>query len=339
MKKILFTACCTLCILMTKAQDVNYKILTDDTYGLKNASVCLDPFYADTWGTNVTLGFDVRADYMLINIASFNAEFRNAYLDMNARDHFDGSLPMAKNGLKKMKYLELGGAFNLVDKTRDASLKVVLSSTSYTVGNTRYTNTKYIMVPGQRRTILQVRGGLTTSTTAIDMGDEDEIAPNFKATAKGDTTSFVFGSFGEDVDGSAIYGGYTMMRMVNLHAGFSLKRITNLIISTDNYGNRSNASLNDLYLDVLFAPVVSFSDVKTVGGKEWDISNTDMKRLGWRAGWSTRSSSRSFLTYKFEFGSRPGFRGKKSLIGSNAFLFLSMGWSIPFRANLPIGNR
>ncbi|MGV3630462.1 MAG: hypothetical protein ACO1O6_04625 [Bacteroidota bacterium] len=314
------------------AQNVSYKVTTDDPYGIKPAAVSIDPFYADTWGTNITLGFGVRADAMLIKRFGVNVDYRRAYLDINARSHADGSLPTPAKELKKMQVLELGGSFSLIDRDKSKSLKVVLSQTSYTSGNTKYTNTKYIMVPGTVRRIFQVRGGISSVRTAFDVQDGMGEGRSFTATLKDDTTSFTFGDFGNSVDGSATYGAYSMMNLIVLHGGISFKSITNLLVQTDDYGQKGNVGYYDAYVDALLAPGIIFSDVQTVGGKTWELSSSEMKRIGWRFGLTFRSSSKSFLTYKFECGSRPGFRGEKSMIGPNSFLLISMGWSIPFRA-------
>ncbi len=333
MKRLALLSGTILTTCLAWGQNVNYKVLTDDPYAMKAAAVSIDPFYADTWGTNLTLGFALRGDALLIKRLGVLVDFRRAYLDGNARSHADGSLPIAEKGLKKFQYLELGGAFSLIDRSSSKSLKVVLSQTSWTSGNTKYTNTKYIMVPGTVRRIFQVRAGLTNMRTAFDVQDDSGEGRTFRATSQeeGDTTSFAFGDFGNSVDGSATYGAYPMMNMTVLNAGISYKSITNLLIQTDEYGQKGNVGYYDVYVDALLAPAIVFSDIRTVGGKIWDLSSSDMKRTGWRAGISFRSSSKSFLTYKFEFGSRPGFKGEKSMIGANSFLMLSMGWSIPFR--------
>ncbi|MCE3295596.1 MAG: hypothetical protein K0R65_1310 [Crocinitomicaceae bacterium] len=332
MRRFIFFTGALFTITFSRAQNVGYTVISDDPNSIKPAAVSIDPFYADTWGTNVTLGFGVRADAMLLGRFGVNVDFRRAYLDMNARDHMDESLPTPEKGLKKMRVFEVGGSFSLIDRTGSKSLKVVLSQTSSTVGNTKYTNTKYIMVPGNVRRILQVRAGLSNVRTAMDVQDGLGEGSSFRATSQEDTSSFTFGGFGYSVDGSATYGAYSMMNLIVLHGGISFRHITNLLLQTDDYGQKGNVGYYDFYVDAMMAPGIIFSDIQTVGGQTWDLSSSEIKRLGWRMGLTFRSSSRSFLTYKCELGSRPGFRGEKSMIGPNSFLLLSMGWSIPFRA-------
>ena len=323
---ILSAAFAFLSVFSLHGQNVSYKTITDDPYDIKGLCISLDPFYADAWGTNPNIGFGVRADMYFKKLLSFNIDFRRAYLDINAKEHEDASLPKPLEALKKHNYIELGAQLTFLDRSKDKDIRVVLSSSS----SGRYTTTNYIRVPGTLRKVKQLRGGLVSTRTAIDIGDAGEADNTFKATLVGDTTSFKFGSFSNTTDGSATYGGYTMMNLFMIYGGISAKRITNLFIDSD-YGRKSNNSVYDFYADVLYAPVVKFENVYTVGGKEWELSCSEVKNIGWRLGFSARRSASSFLSYKFEFGSRPGFVGGEGILQTNYYLLVAMGWSIPFK--------
>lgn len=312
---------------ITKSQQVDYTVQTNNPYDIKNVAVHLDPFYVDGWGTNTTIGFGFRADMQLRKMLSFNMDFRTSYLDIMGREHEDELLPQPSKGLKKHYFIELGGQFTLLDFKKDRNLRVVLKSNTY--GRTTITN--YIMVPGTRRTMLQVRGGFMNYGSAFKASDGRDSM--LLVSVNNADNKVKIGQFGTLTDGSPTYEAYSMMNITNLYAGLSIKMITNLILET-NYergGKKSNAHLYDLYADVTLAPVVAISNVSTVGGAEWELRPEAKKLVGWRAGLTYRSSSRSFLSYRMEVGSRPGFRGKSGFLGANNYLLVTLGWTIPFK--------
>jgi hypothetical protein len=303
------------------AQSESYKTLEDDPSDIKNLTLHLDPFYADAWLTNTTLGFGVRADYHLGKRATFLFDFRTPYpgTDFQGRMHYDQELPYPsltgdKRGLARFSYTELGAEFHLMDWTKSKGLRVVLSS--YSTGRT--TTTTSMTVPGTKRKVLAVRGGFTTMRSAFDIQDT-------KGSVKAyhDKDTITFGAFGVDKGGGPIYGGYANITMVVLHAGISIKSITNLVISTTNYGNKGNRAYSDFYFDLLLAPVISLSDVVTANGTTYELRSNSLTRTGFRFGYTWKNSVKSYLSYKAEIGSRPGFPA------SNFFLNGIIGWSIP----------
>ena len=311
---------------LVSAQSESYKTLEDDPSNIKNLTIHLDPFYADGWLTNITLGFGVRADYHLGKRATFLFDFRTPYpgTDTEGRMHADGALPYPSptgetRGLARFSYTELGAEFHLMDWTKSKGLRVVLSA--YSTG--RSTITTSITVPGTKRKVVAVRGGFTTMRSAFDVQDT-------KGTVKGfhDKDTITFGSFLDTKGGSPVYGGYSNMTMVILHAGISIKSITNLLVSTSNYGNKGNRLYTDLYFDLLLAPVISLSDVLTANGTTYELRASSFTRTGYRFGYTWKNSMKSFLSYKAEIGTRPGFPA------NNSFINLIMGWTIPLNIKL-----
>ncbi len=184
---------------------------------------------------------------------------------------------------------------------------------------------EYIMVPGKLRNITQLRTGITYINTFIDL--DDDIAKDFTAiNVNNSNETFTYGVYGMDVDNSSIYNVETMMKQAILNAGIGFKKITNLVITTDYYkaGNFSNnAKMFDFYGDILFAPVITYANVFTLGGKEWKLETNNYKRIGWRAGYSQRLFYKTKFTYRFEMGQRPGYSANR------LYAFLSVGISIP----------
>lgn len=315
------------------AQSLEYKILRDDPKNIKNMTIHLDPFYADAWSTNTTLGFGIRADAMFLKRLSANVFFRKAYLDMNARTHADQSLPKPSKALSKMTYFEPSVALHIIDKVKSKKVKVVLSSSTTSSGRYQTTTTKYIMVPGSVRKIRGVRGGMFFINSAVDMEQGESIKG---WVAKNGNEEVLFGEFGKQVHGSAIYNGYTMMRQVAVYGGITLKSITNLKAEVEGYRkSRGNYNFLDFYLDVMFAPIVSYKDIKFQDGTEFSLKNNNLNRTGWRAGWLWKNSAQTFMSYGFEFGQRPGHTGDdKGFLNTRSFLNLFMGISIPYNLKL-----
>ncbi|MCB9252932.1 MAG: hypothetical protein H6605_10725 [Flavobacteriales bacterium] len=311
------------------SQTHSYKILKDDPSNPKRFTIHLDPFYAEAWGTNITLGYGVRGDVLLTKRLSLNGAFRKAYLDMNARSHFDGSLAVPKNDFNKLTYMEASGSLHLIDKIKKKPLKVVLSSSTTYSGNYKYTHTKYIMVPGSVRRITGIHGGVSFLNTAIDFDEGDAIS-TWKATQGNETVTF--GDYGKTVHGSSVYNGYSQMRTATLFGGLTLKSITNLATKVEGYSKtKGNFSYVDFFADVMFAPVLSYQDVKFKDGTTFKLENNSNKRTGWRIGMSWKNPTKTYLSYSFEFGQRPGYEGeKKGVLNNRTYLNLVMGWSIPF---------
>lgn len=316
-----------------QSQSISYKIISDDVKNLKPLVVNLYPFYADAYGVNITLGWQAHA-ILSMGPLQFQADYRRAYpkTDINYSINPDKSLPFPKNGLRPLSRFEALAQLNFSDRKLDRNLRVVLSSSSYTVGNTRYTNTKYISVPGTKRKIVGVRGGMYWLNTAIDFSDIKEDAngkPSLFATAKDNKADTIhFGIYGVEVDGSPIYSGNSMNNVVSFIGGISFQGITNLVIRAEGYGQRRNSTATDFYIDGMFAPVIQISDIKTFKGRLWDVHSTDKTYWGWRMGFYQRGPANKFgFAYKFEWGVRPGLKG--DVLG-RMYLDMTMGFDIPF---------
>ncbi|MCC7301585.1 MAG: hypothetical protein IT233_02985 [Bacteroidia bacterium] len=292
-------------------QDIHYKVLEDDPYNIKKLMIHLDPFYCDAWWTDVTLGWGVRADLHYGSLGTLNIDFRRAYLDVVKSSNKNDK------DVKTHMWFEGVASLNLVDKTKQRSMKIVLSSSSHSSGGYTYTNTKFFMAPGTKRKIFGVRGGIYMVNTPY----ETEDAHAYKL---------------EGVDTSRATGA-AMMKTMTIVGGISFKSITNLQVSVDDWGTRRNSAYSDFYIDFLFAPGVGMGKgdvthpVSGIVSPNADLDVKEKKHMGWRMGWSYKNPMRTWLTYKFEWGSRPGFKSQESgILSANAFLMMTMGISIPF---------
>ncbi len=294
------------------AQNVNYRILTDDPENVKAFSLSLEPFYCDLYRSDVHLGYSVRADLLFLKRMELRADFRRAYLDVTGKETIVSAY-YPKNGAKMALFGEAGVSLFLVDKLKKTQAKLVLSSSS----DGSYTYTKYIMIPATKRKMWGVRGGIYNNRVAFEMDGTD---------------SFFVMKDNNGTETPAVNNTVTMFNATSLYGGLHWKSIVDVVASTD-YGTRKVGKMVDFYIDFLFAPVVAFSDVKSPGGAEFGLKakSDHVKRMGWRAGWVYRHPNKVGICYKFEFGARPGFRSadKMDFTSERSYMMFTIGVNIP----------
>ncbi len=303
---------CLLLACSASAQKVNYKIVSDDPNNVKAFSLSLEPFYADLAAPDIHLGYSVRADLLLFKRLELRADFRKAYLDING-DETKTQYFYPKNDAKKATFGEAGVSFFFLDNTKKSRAKLVLSSR--TSGNTTYT--KYIMIPAKKRTLVGLRGGLYVNNFAFEIDNNGEY---FEVKDQNDVITDAADNTVSMYSTSALYGG--------LHT----KSIIDVVAKTD-YGTKKIGAMTDFYIDVLFAPIVNFGDIRNPAGELHSIEakSENVKRIGWRAGWTYRHPNKVGFSYKLEMGARPGFRSteKISFKSERVFLMMTVGLNIP----------
>lgn len=322
--------------LAANAQDVHYKVVSDDPRDLKNCAIYLEPFYLDFSGVNMHMGWNLKAEASPLKRTTFTFEFRKPYkkdLDFKAKEVYDANIPAPGNGLKSATYMEGGLTWFFRDKNKNRSLKVILSQTR----SGDYEITRYINVPGTKRKMWGLKGGAYVYTTATQFVSEQDSMFTLKTKDGKEQLTM-----GDNLTGGQTLNEFgTMLRTVVISGGLHWRSMTDLWISSD-YGTRGNSGLKDFYIDALFAPVLNFADVKTPDGKEWELDFADgvVKRLGFRMGWSGRSRMNDVgMCYKFELGARPGIQ-KQGDEGTfdRAFLLMSIGVDIPFNVKFKKKN-
>ena len=124
--------------------------------------------------------------------------------------------------------INAGAQFFLADRLVNRNVPVVLDSKEKDVGNLTYTTTKSVTVPASIRKKMGIQGGV-----------------NFKRNA------FEF----EDTEGLFAHSA------VGIYAGLVSRKISNIIISEEQYGNSFRSFGSDIFLDVLILPVNKFKNV------------------------------------------------------------------------------
>jgi len=118
----------------------------------------------------------------------------------------------------------------LNDNTYNRTVDVVLDSKDKSVGNTTYTLTKSVSVPATVRKKLGVETGAIYKRNAFEFLDADNLLAHSS---------------------------------IGIYAGILSRKITNIVIYDDNYGNSFRSFGSDLFFDALVLPVNTFKSVET----------------------------------------------------------------------------
>jgi hypothetical protein len=295
---------------------VNYKVLRDDPDRIRPVVVTLDVLATDTWNTSSYLGYGLRADVNVLKYGSVLVDYRKGYLG------------------DKQRAVEIGGALNLLSARRKKATRVVLSSSSFAYAGKLFTSASSVSIPAIRKTVLQARGGIASFKSPISASGKD--ADGFVMTK--DTNVVVISDFGKNYKG--VYGFAALLKMQTYFAGLSIRSIRNIVISHDR-GLGSNANNYNFYADVLLGGDPEFSGVTYearslatngfptgTSPSEYTLSAPEVKNLGWRLGWEAKTNNGFGLSYKAEFGSRPGYVQGSGILKSNNYLMLAAGFSI-----------
>ena len=313
-----------------KGKEVEYLVLRDDPDKLTPVVLSLDFLTADTWNTNSYMGINIRPEINIPKYGQINIDYRLAYLDGTAGSSILSNQLIPEGKLKKHRSFEITAGINLFHKDREKMLPVVLSSSRIYSGSAININkVEYVEVLGTVRKCLQARVGYENFRSPVELSDAENEGTGFRINnVLSPDSIFRFNQYTK-LDGYSGIGGRTRMNFQVLNLGLSYKRITNLWIENDRSpsGIASNASTYDFYFDLLLNLKTSFANFVT-RANEYAITHANPKKLGWRLGWSAHVTRGAFMTYKVEFGARPLFKqDKKGILGDNAFLLLSAGWS------------
>lgn len=304
---------------------VGYRVLLDNPDMVHPVFVALDILTADTWNTSSYMGYGLRGDFNARRYGSISFDYRKGYL---------GS---------KQRATELGGSLNLFSSRKKSGARVVLSSSSIAFGSKMIHKSSGIDVPAIKKTVLQARGGIASFRAPIEEAPDGNVRKgekdprNFYMT--NDTNNVIVG-FGKGYKG--VYGFEALMKMNIYYVGLSVRTIKNVVVAHDN-GVSSNSNNYNFFVDVLTGGDPRFTDVdytytKSALGtyefpvgtvpEQYSLSNNDIKTMGWRAGWEAKTNAGMAISYKVEFGSRPGYRMGSGILSANSYLLLAAGISI-----------
>ncbi len=128
--------------------------------------------------------------------------------------------------------LDINAGFQifLTDNTFNRNVSIVLESKDKTVGKTTYTMTKSLSVPATLRKKLGIQGGAIVKRSAFEFADTENLLAH---------TSIGF------------------------YTGILSRKITNVVIYDDKYGNSFKSFGSDIFFDALVLPINTFKSVET----------------------------------------------------------------------------
>lgn len=315
LSKKIFTAAILVISIKLAAQSVTYNILENDP-DKRKVFIHLNPFNTQGYVSDITIGYNIQATWLMAKHLQVEVDYRKAYLDGNATGVFSPA------GLKKSSQLHLGGVLNLIKKLKPVNNKVILKSTS----DSRYRYTTSITVRAEARKIFGIRGGFISfySNHKVD----NDITESFDENSlRGKASDGQIRYLRDTINFETI--NYTA-RSLGMYAGIDYKSIRNVIINADGYGKKSNKTENNIYADVLFTPSVKYelkpnSKQPMFNNVDINIPENKRKMLGWRVGWHFTYNYGLGFNAKMELGQQPGIASK------SFFVTIGFGATIGFK--------
>jgi hypothetical protein len=324
-KKMMLAAALITGCTMVKAQMVNYTTPVNNPNSYKRSMLYLDLFTADTH-LDPTMGSGAKFETMVGGRIMPWAQVKFAWADA-ATHHVVSGYPTNEGGQKKHLSIEAGGALFLTNQNLNKKVRVVLSS--HRSGN--YTHTRYLNVSALVKRQMGVRGGIFTNRMALEFDDDSHKYFHYESK-DGKIVAPIqsVGSSGVNQPAGEYYKPVTNASNACLYGGLHKRKITNVSISTNTDGYKSNRAISDLYVDVMLSPVTGIANVVDIKGQEWKIvaDKGGIRHLGWRAGYSHHNGQKVSLCYNFEVGQRPGPVMGESFMGDGSYISIGMGISI-----------
>lgn len=256
-----------LCIsTISFGQSVNYKILKDQPEDVANYWVNFELMQLELAYKNMS---GASLGFGLNSVVNFKNK-------LGAEFTFRRSYFTLLDNTPRTQF-ELGAYYHLISRTRSRNQKVVLSSKTVRSGGKEFTETKFIKVPSTILKSLGVRAGFAYNSIPFEAEVEDH---GFEGKYK--------------------------IRTGGIYAGILNTKQMNLMIDTDNFGKCGHGFVRRYYLDVLFNPIRSLTDIQT------DVKDEVNKigMLGFRGGVEfllpePRKVHGNALYTKVELGMRP----------------------------------
>ena len=191
-----------------------------DLFGLDIPRLQFDEIVMN--GANLNLG--VNGFYQINNTFGVQADLSIGYLSEETISD--------KDDIYRMPHSFSAGVFILpIKKVKSKMTKVILKSTSKDVGNTRYTLTKSLNVIAKHKTQYGLRAGLYAYRTPFTF-DEADNTPKINGLVNAELESSNFSHQG-------------------IYAGIQIRKMVNIVLKTDLYGEVGKGACIDYFLDVM----------------------------------------------------------------------------------------
>jgi hypothetical protein len=344
MKNIIHTLSIALAVFASmhmNAQSVTYKYVRNDPFDIKNFSGGIDAMWCELNNHNgAAFGWGLRAEYMMGKSMLFNFDTRIGFGTSYYR--------LSNENTTNYFCMEGGVGFIFANSARNRNVPILLSTQR--VGNYQYSTYIRGGVPAKVRLIAALRLGIYQYNNTLvysDVGMVDGFYDSLLTFKDASGTEYDYKKardqekvfeYKQDTGAKAPtfkVDQYGSINMTCIYGGIQLRTIRNLLIDVDGYGYRGNIRYGDWFLDVIFAPVLLLSDFSRPDGVTYSVSYQEKSSLGWRMGWFYRKPKDQGISWKFEFGARPGFKSYANssipLNGRNLYAMFTMGLYVPLK--------
>jgi len=282
--------------LNTDAKTLTYEELYDTPYDINKLFIHLQPMYGELFTTNTTIGWGVKAQYYLKNLADFEANIRAPYtrsFDITRDAAFKNST--VDNEARAFTYFEFIGTYHIKDQEQDTETKFILYSKRYKGDKWAATVPLHTVIPTKVRKIYGARFGGMAYKTSVDY---NRIMDAQGVTLIGDEG----GEIGAD---ESVYGN---MSVTGFYIGGSMSLIKNVAVQPDKiYGTLVNDLIFTTFFDINFTPMVIIDDIYN-DGVRYSSEPIQKSVLGFRAGLEGKFNRKFSWAYGGEIGYRPGLK-------------------------------
>ena len=278
------------------AKTLTYEEIYDTPYDINKLFIHFQPIYGELFTTNTTVGWGIKAQYYLKNLANFEAHVRAPYgrsFDLNRHAAHKNST--VDNEARGFLYGELLGTYHVRDEEFDTETKFILYSKRYKGDKWAATIPLHTVIPTKQRRIFGARFGGMAYKTSVDY---NRIMKKQGITLIADEG----GTIGAD---ESVYGN---MSSVGFYLGGSLTLIKNVAIQPDKiYGTLVNDLIFTTFFDINFTPFVTVDDVY-IDNQRYSAAPIQKSVLGMRAGFEGKFNRKFSWAYGGEIGYRPGLK-------------------------------
>lgn len=280
----------------TEANALTYEEIYDTPYDINKLFIHLQPMYGEFFTTNTTIGWGVKAQYYLKNIADFEAHVRIPYartFDLNRDAAYKNST--VDNKAKPFSYYELLGTYHIIDEELDTETKFILYSNRYKGDNWAASIPLHTVIPTKMRRIYGARFGGMAYKSSVDLN----------RIMKKQGVTIIADEGGEIGSDESVYGN---MSAVGFYIGGSMTLIKNVAVQPDEiYGTLVNDMIFTTFFDINFTPMVTIDDIYD-DGRRYSSEPIQKSVLGVRAGIEGKFNRRFSWAYSGEIGYRPGLK-------------------------------
>jgi hypothetical protein len=282
--------------LNSEATTLTYEELYDTPFDINKLFIHLQPMYGELFTTNTTIGWGIKGQYYMKNVADFEATIRAPYartFDLTRDAAFKNST--VDNEARPFMYFEVLGTYHIKDEEQDTETKFILYSKRYKGDKWAATVPLHTIIPTKMRRIYGARFGGMSYKTSLDYSrimDEQGVT----------LISDEGGEIGAD---ESVYGN---MSALGFYIGGSMTLIKNVAVQPDKiYGTLVNDLIFTTYFDINFTPMVTIDDIY-IDGERFSSEPIQKSVLGVRAGLEGKFNRAFSWAYGGEVGYRPGLK-------------------------------